>query len=373
MSSTTGSIEEKAYYISIPVISLCSFAMLVLVIKLIYKLYVLGKSKSLMPFIANLTTVCMISCLICGILDLYDDIICFNSDRYLFERDITPFAIANNCMYTIILMSLFGLFIGRLYYTFSNTIFSLSKYFMYFIYFLVITSIICFIPAEIGYAHASTLFSYHLSISIIIICDSVLNIMCITLFFVKLKQIANSLESEFEYQMVTVLEDDGSRLLYNNIDGSLNKQHIDLDFHAQTYHETINEHKQTENDNSESNSTSTEEPNQMNLINIIIRHTILSIISIFFNQVWYCCLSYYTFIVDVNDMTEPAYNNIISLELCLRTVYLCVNCFILYFNLNINHWIYYSIYKSCHLCCYNSCTKKNQKNHHNNEAYHQMI
>merc|ERR1712003_423794 len=113
---------------------------------------------------------------------------------------------------------------------------------------------------------------------------------------------------------------------------------VDLDFHADSFHKTMSQTptpKQSEG------------PNQMNLINIIIRHTILSVISICFNQGWYLMMIICSFVVNYDGMSDKKHTGIFLMQLCARTVYLMVNVIVLNFNLNINHWIYFRIYKSC--------------------------
>lgn len=282
----------SVYYISIPIITISTIIMFLILMLYIYKLYILSLNKNLMPFIHKMTTISIISCFICGLLDLYDNLICFLSNKYLFEIEI--YNIINNCIYTIVLLSLFILFIGRLYYTFITTIYSLNKIFLFFIFIIIIISLISLLNAEIGYARKQ---KYKISIAIIIINDTILNIMCIIIFIYKLIQIGNNKYIQ--------LNDD--------------EQHND---------------------------------EQLNVINILIRHSILSTISIIFNQIWYSILFYYTFIYRGTPDNQKL-NDIISIELSIRTIYLMVNCIILYLNLNINHWLYYFYCKKCHLCCYN--------------------
>ena len=236
---------------------------------------------------------------------------------------------------------------------------------MYFVYFLIITSLVCFIPAEIGYAMRND--SYYISsVIIIIVNDTLLNIMCIAVFLYKLHQISifdKALRCQ-SYHMVNILDDDENLLDEN---GYVNKENIDLDFHAQTYHETMSATPTRMNTDA---NTSSEGPKQMNLINIMIRHTILSVISISFNQSWYFLMIFSSFGVDYGAMSHREHTGVYLMQLCARTAYLMVNVIVLYFNLNINHWIYFGIYKTCHLCCYNCCTRQRELDA---DKYHRMI
>mmetsp|Transcript_24981 Transcript_24981/g.39680 ORF Transcript_24981/g.39680 Transcript_24981/m.39680 type:complete len:91 (+) Transcript_24981:684-956(+) len=84
----------------------------------------------------------------------------------------------------------------------------------------------------------------------------------------------------------------------------------------------------------------------------MIRHTILSVISIVFNQLWYMVLFYYTFFSGTHQITC---NKARFIELVVRTLYLLVNCLVLYLNLNINHYLYSALCKVCHSSCYKCC------------------
>eukprot|EP01083_Nonionella_stella_P082243 227004_1 len=362
------SVKIETYHVSIIILSICTFIMMVFVTRLIHKLYICKQSIHLMPFISTMTTVCMVSCFICGALDLYDHVMCYVYNIYLFDKSINARHIINNSVYVIILISLFALFIGRLYYTFSDTIYALSNYFVYFVYVLLITtSLICFISAELVYAvpNTKTILSPNVSVAIIIINDTTLNIMCIVLFFYKLRQISVPSASKQDYQMVTVLSD--------NDDAVSNKNTIDLDFHIQSYHDTINRmHSVLPPDPSQVEPV-TEGPNQMNLINIILRHTLLSTTSIFFNQAWYFCLLYSRFMVTAKIEETKQYNDIIVVEVVTRAVYLVINCIVLYLNLNIHHWRYYRICKPCHLWCYHRCTSKEHSSPRDALRYQRML
>ena len=267
-----------------------------------------------MPFIHRMTTIAFISCFICGALDLLDIVVFFvNEDKYLIEIEI--YNIVNNCIYTILLISLFTLFIGRIYYTFYSSInYSLSKWFLYFVYFLIITSILCFIPAEIGYASGIT-FTHGISILIIIINDTLLNIMCLVLFIWKLKQVSFIDNDDLKIELLSVSNGDDN------------------------------------NENME----------ELTIINILIRHSILSTISIVFNETWYILLFYYTFIDGHLDDVN------LSIELCVRTVYLTINCIILYLNLNIHHHQYLRLCRCCHVQLFTIC-RRHRKNNNKDEV-----
>lgn len=285
--------------------------MFTLLIRYIHKLYIKKLSLHLMPFIHRITTISFICCFICGTLDLVDNVICFiEEDKFLHEIEI--YNIVNNCVYTIILISLFALFIGRIYYTFYSSVnYALSKWFLYFVYFLIISSIACFIPAEIGYASSIT-FSYKISILIIIINDTLLNIMCLILFIWKIKQI--SFHDDLSIELLAKISSDDD----------------DEDVEALT------------------------------IINILIRHSILSTVSICFNEMWYILLFYFTFIEN-NDITDIQEKHL-SIELCVRTFYLTINSIILYLNLNIHHHQYLKLCRFCHLKVFTICKRRQKKN-----------
>ena len=214
--------------------------------------------------------------------------------------------------YFISTLSLYILFIGRLFISFKGTMYEISKLFLGLMGVLILITAGNMIKYLVPISQ--TLAQREISIIVLSINEVIITIiLCIT-FIYKLKKLV-------------VMQSNGAANVESDISG------ISL-----------------------TNS-------QQRMLYLITKHSILSILMVVFNLIFYSCLLY--------EIEIYISNFTVAVEYGLRSLEMTLICFLLYLSFGFNDRLYVKICKICHSFCYKKCLTDSKKNIHH--QYYQMM
>eukprot|EP01084_Bolivina_argentea_P104107 186442_1 len=294
-------------------LSCCVLLMIVVLIFLLFRVYVLNKSvdKCITPMTILLITFYVLT----GLGDLNHAALSYVNNKslatnYYFSADLADifFFISNLLLYTLLL--------SRLYFTFQYSQYQISNKFIIFIVILmlIVLALIIFYCAFLVPQYGITKQFFPFAISLMI-TDIIINMLLGGLFGYKLYQTVKSQQNQLFMQVG--LADDSSL--------SSNSSNM-----------SVNEVSSTDINNS-----------QRRLVLLITKHTILSIIIVTINQLFWV-LEVINIFYKQNEFTY-------CLTYGIRTFQCMVITFILYLNCQLNHQLYHSMCNYCHVRCYNWC------------------
>ena len=287
---------------------------------LVYKMYCKESqgAEKILKFTIITTILCLIAAIISACIDLFDIV-------YYFVTGIDVFHLPNlylliifaNLFYYIECMALYSVLFGRLYITFNNDK-AIQQYRLstmtigYIISLIIIAALIMttYCTLLIVLDEFSPTFYHILSVGISIICiiDITLNLSILSLFTYKLQQIII-----YTYEIVST--------------SSVSSENIEL------------------------NKT------QEKILNVITKHTFLSIIAIICNQLFYGSVIGCGYIKDFDAM-DACY---LICSNGIRIFEGTINCAILYLIFSMNQYYYNKSCSICHDGCLKFCATRTKK------------
>ena len=277
-----------------------------------------SKTRKLSLLQQTLHNICFITFILASICDMLHGLGALISNTNILSHRILSVIIAHvfaDVFYYTSSLTLYILLIHRLFSTFTNTAYAISKWFYYWISVQIIIQIILmliYIIMLILYDCRSTIGCRVMGIcaSVIMINDYILNIVCITLFVKKLRQL-----------MVAKLKGEVSEWM--SPDKSVKS----------CVKEMIKEN--TLNNN---------------LLTVITKQTVIGIFVTLTNQAFATCI----FIVFTFDSAQEA-GSLVMVAYLLRGGESAFICVLLYLGLQINEKEYNRLCKCCHRACKNFC------------------
>eukprot|EP01084_Bolivina_argentea_P153351 267397_1 len=297
--------------------SVFSIFTIFLLILLIFQLCCSKESQTILRFYRYITIISSLSIGLCIVLDLAHIVWCFSMDDVLISRTYSIVIILSDILYYIGDIALYVLLISRVYFTFHDTVYAITKptialfamlisiFTLAAIYFCFI--IFCFMIGIIKDLSAEA--QYNEPVAIILdISDLLLNVSLIALFLFKLKQLTAS-----------IYDIDNPEL-----------------------------HSSFLSDNGESKKVSIQiNSKQSRLIMLISKHTVLGSLVVVANQFWW--IGY----IVVNDIWhKSSLNQYSGLIYVMRGIENFINILVMYLSLKINNFIYNKLCFICDHCCY---------------------
>ena len=366
------SLFSDIYVLFSPLFIIGSIYLLMLWIALLCKLNSLShKTRSIYIFNRNTNILCFTACLFCSIIDIIHlTFAMMAGDSSLLEKYNAIKAAADVCYYTASFSLSITLF-GRVYYTFRETVFALTKCTIFIILLLIFISaaldtayiaLTCILEQNVADFYSRPLFLA------VIGNDFVTSLSLLYLFVYKLKEL-----------IVNINMVENGNIIHS---ASAHNEYIFKEYEQnETMSETVNAEDLTD-EYYERSMSSPESPksksvvskmsiassqtllshitavtlrnihfdeHQLNLIVVITRHTILSVFAIVFNQIFY--------VIGFLSLNEQWENSKLLgvVVYASRLVGMCGFVSALYLSMKFSKRIYFKICAYCHLGCYKCC------------------
>ena len=323
------------YVAILPLIGLCLIIMLMTVIHLIYQVYCKKSqaAKNVLKFTIVISIVCMSAAIISASIDLFDIIYYFLTGIDVFHlHNLYLLIVFANLFYYIECIALYTVLFGRLYITFNNVNaiqqYRLSSITVGYILSLIVIAALVMITyciLLIVLDEFSPIFYHILSIGISIICiiDITLNMSILSLFIFKLQQII-IYTYDLSSPIKELSQNDNNNKNYFDNQREFSSEDIKLD------------------------------RNQEKILNVITKHTFLSICAIISNQLFYASVIGCGYVKDFDKMDACylIYSN------GIRIFEGTINCVILYLSFIMNQNYYYQFCSKCHQGLHQCCSRK---------------
>ena len=335
------------------------------------------KTRNIHLFHRNTNLLCFTSCLICGIIDIIHIILSYKSHHTPLHDEYNNIKAAADICYFICSLSLSIILFGRIYFTFQNTIFSLSRFTIFIISIQILLSTLldlAYIFLTIIIKHEKIIDKYARPMFLTLIGNDIcVSLSMLYLFVYKLKEliininlvesgnIIHSAKAHINYhQNQRNSVNSGSTQLMTDGDTenvSINKSPLSPSSSRSASKSLLSQITAvTHNDMNDGKGGLIEfDEHQLNLIVVITRHTILSVFAIMFNQIFYV-IGYFS----LNEEWEGV-DWLGIFVYGMRLVGMCGIVTALYLSMKFNKKLYYSICKCCHLGCYTLCIKCTKK------------
>eukprot|EP01084_Bolivina_argentea_P019885 36971_1 len=333
--------------------------------------YLSHKTRSIYLFNRNMNVLCFTSCLICAIIDIIHAVLSYSKNNAMLQDEYGTIKGIADALYFIASVTLSIILFGRVYFTFKDTIFSLSNC----IIGMILSQILLSIILDSSYVilivaiHKQTISDKYAApmFLVLIINDILVSFSLIFLFAYKLFQLIIN---------INIVEDGNIINTYNNrhvyTDKYNHKQSISNSISSSSNsnihnaendfsYENINGSRSTQRKLSSSQSLLSQitaitlqrsvefDDHQLNLIVVITRHSILSVFAIVFNQIFYV-MSY----CSLNKQWEN--NDWLGISVyASRLIGMCGIITALYLSMKFSKSLYYQICACCHFGCYKCC------------------
>eukprot|EP01084_Bolivina_argentea_P003779 7121_1 len=320
------------YYSCIPWISLCLITSLIMSIHLTYQLFLSNSKSKVRTLYRRITFISCIFCTFCIIADLIHVTHAFIDNGIIISHKYDHALVTATAFYYVGTVTLYILLMSRLYFTFQNTMYSLSNSLTIFIGLLISISALCgvyycIIIASITDEYKVITFNRPATI-ILEINDFILNSVLLILFVYKLKRfIADSYD--YNNTMELLINDSEESIHSRNNTKSLSSIHRDQ---------------------------VKLEPHQNKFVRVITRNSLLGSLAIIANQLFWIGYMYDVYIV--RDITVNLYPSIVY---SMRSCENMINVMVLYLSLTINDKMYFKLCNSCHKACYQCNVKQSQR------------
>eukprot|EP01084_Bolivina_argentea_P077287 140157_1 len=312
-------MDVNMYWIVFPIMSICLLVMMFIFISLIYQIFILKKAENIHQFYVKITILCMVFFILTTLTDLVHAVISYYTQIAMSAQWFDPVVCTADTCYYFGCITLYTLIIGRLYYTFKDTQYSLSKFALFIYVILLSTSsgimiYYVYVVAKDHKLHNKSLGNTDICLMII---DVILNTSMPILFITKLRK--------FILQMAV---NDYNECITNSI--KYDKKHLNK------------LKKELEDDPSMIVSKS----RQYKLIKVVVRHTILSTVAIICNELFF-----------LSNMLFYLYPTIQNAEWWAKIVYTVrdvegvIILSVLYLNFNFNQDCYHCCCRLCDICC----------------------
>ena len=329
-----------------------------------------------------------ISCFILLILTEIGDLshTIYNKENGLEDQDYLhhywPLQIirVTDTFYFIASIMLYILFMGRIYFTFKNTVYAMKNSFIIFILLIIITSIVFMTLYLVKFNDEdfNHLWPY---IVTIMANEAFIGILISALFIYKLRHLIVSglkIEIEEKYQnehqsnrykvsSECMIKENQSMDLKNceNIT-NVTMKHIQQKNYGDDMSEVQSNLESPFAVNSKIIDGLIEDSKQKKMISYITRHTILSVTAIAANFCFYGMELVNIFIL--KQETNASFQIIYA----ARSIEIFIDCVVMHLAFRFNNELYYKYCNCCHQCCYKfclNCTKYAVVNINNNENY----
>ena len=283
--------------------SICLFIILIFLIQLLYQFYCKKHAKQMLNFYIFTHIIFFIGTIAATTGDLLHALISYLNSYTLLSYSNNPYMILADIGYFIATIVLYILLFGRLYFTFDQTSYKLSKCIVIFYIIVIIESSVMF--GLYFYVWYDSGLIVILLLMVMTVNDLILNITLTVLFINKIKTLV---VTEFEVSM------DADTQIERDSEITFNKR-------------------------------------QYKMINLITKYGILSILIIVLKQEFNLWYLFQLVVLDTS-------NENVAVGCSLRGVENVINVVILYIGLHFNGNLYERLCGKCHRCCLKCCTRR---------------
>ena len=313
---------------------------IIVLLALLYQLIV--ANNPIPRFFKYMTIICIIFCCMSSTVDLTHLVIAHRRDELGSDPSIFGLILAvSDTTASIASISLYIFLIGKLYITFKETKYKISKKYMSFLILLLLICCGCmagfiftFVTHSITLFHRSVKFVY-----MVILIDILINIYVLALFIYKLQQILMDSVVVGVYDIIPVFHQSHS------VPSRMDTQMSD----------TVRRHTRTTVADLVRSTTdeSVQKENQTKMTALIIRQTLLGCCIILFNGLFWIKVLCDIYFIGPSFPSDLAFQS----TYCLRAVQNLIVITMLYLNFKFNTKLYYKCCGCCHNGCYKCCMR----------------
>eukprot|EP01084_Bolivina_argentea_P163770 284844_1 len=336
-------IQKDVYIVAFPFYLIGCFITFIFWVLLIFQSFVkvpvnLTKINKQLNFYRITTSTCFTSGLLCIVIDTARMYICYKKNYYMLQDQLYEIKIVADAFFFCCSTSLNIILFGRVFFTFQNSYFRLSKLTVLAFIVQIATSIILalsFVCIIIYFEDDTAGDAPTSAVLIALICnDLILSISLLCLFAYKLSNtVINAAVIDREHTQY-ITHEQSLNLRAKNVQ-------VETDLVESLLSVATNESMVRFTDI------------QLKFIVVITRHTILSAFAIFFNQFYYE-IGLFSMIYWNKMGDSYFYGTLVYGLRCVSIVGIVVS---LYLSLKFGRYSYFKCCRVCHLACYTICIK----------------